>query len=354
MLDLDVMAEGLAKALADLVHLGLPSGGMGEGLKQEDAKRVAALNTLVQLALGPGGSFLGSAWVVVLRTLSSLQAAQVGPLEWHEWQGWDRAGVAAAHASLTLLDAHAWSHTKKEVCKPHTWPGPVPWHCMSCTVSVLGVGGGLGINSMSHKCWVQPCQSLTRISAHQDTSLSVPHSMCVLHRKLPQDAEPLQPGWILLWPIPPTAALPKPTAIRRHPCLRARLPWSPPPSPQTPGGLGEASASPRGTSPGASRRGEPSRSCCPGSGCPALKKLQMARYVFVGSWLLQGLTALGVWGLGFRVWGLELSVEALGMRSHRRGSSMLCWTHRHENGLSCCTDRYGTGSPPGKVWSMHT
>ena len=77
MLDLDVMAEGLAKALADLVHLGVASGGMGEGLKQEDAKRVAALNTLVQLALGPGGSFLGSAWVVVLRTLSGLQAAQV-------------------------------------------------------------------------------------------------------------------------------------------------------------------------------------------------------------------------------------------------------------------------------------
>ena len=59
------------------MHIGTPSAGVGEGLKQEDAKRTAALRTLVQLALGPGGSFLGSAWVVVLRTLSSLQSAQV-------------------------------------------------------------------------------------------------------------------------------------------------------------------------------------------------------------------------------------------------------------------------------------
>ena len=89
MLDLDVMAEGLAKALADLVHLGVASGGMGEGLKQEDAKRVAALNTLVKLALGPGGSFLGSAWVVVLRTLSGLQAAQVSLCAGSRVEGWN-------------------------------------------------------------------------------------------------------------------------------------------------------------------------------------------------------------------------------------------------------------------------
>ena len=63
------------------VHIGSPSAGIGEGLKQEDAKRCAALRTLVQLALGPGGSFLGSAWVVVLRTLSSLQSAQVSTQE---------------------------------------------------------------------------------------------------------------------------------------------------------------------------------------------------------------------------------------------------------------------------------
>lgn len=42
-----------------------------------DAKRVAALERLTELASGPSASFLGSGWVRILRTLSALEALVV-------------------------------------------------------------------------------------------------------------------------------------------------------------------------------------------------------------------------------------------------------------------------------------
>ena len=42
-----------------------------------EAKQVAALEGLLQLAMGPRAGLLGSGWVLVLRTLSALEALQV-------------------------------------------------------------------------------------------------------------------------------------------------------------------------------------------------------------------------------------------------------------------------------------
>lgn len=43
-----------------------------------EAKQVVALETLLQVASGPRAGLLGSGWVLLLRTLSSLESLQVG------------------------------------------------------------------------------------------------------------------------------------------------------------------------------------------------------------------------------------------------------------------------------------
>lgn len=72
-LGLERLTESLVDALAQAAGVSQPAqpGTPGE------AKQVAALEALLQLAMGPRAGLLGSGWVVVLRTLSALEALQV-------------------------------------------------------------------------------------------------------------------------------------------------------------------------------------------------------------------------------------------------------------------------------------
>lgn len=70
---LENLCENLIAALATAtgVHTPAPPGSPAE------SKQVAALAALVALAAGPEAALLGSGWVIILRTLSAVEALQV-------------------------------------------------------------------------------------------------------------------------------------------------------------------------------------------------------------------------------------------------------------------------------------
>ena len=72
-LGLEKLTETLVGALAEAAGVSQPA---PPGTPAE-AKQVAALEALLQLAMGPRAGLLGSGWVLVLRTLSALEALQV-------------------------------------------------------------------------------------------------------------------------------------------------------------------------------------------------------------------------------------------------------------------------------------
>lgn len=72
-LGLEKLTEALIGALAEAAGVSQPA---APGTPAE-AKQVAALEGLLQLAMGPRAGLLGSGWVLVLRTLSALEALQV-------------------------------------------------------------------------------------------------------------------------------------------------------------------------------------------------------------------------------------------------------------------------------------
>ena len=67
------LTESLVDALAQAAGVSKPA----QPGTPAEAKQVAALEALLQLAMGPRAGLLGSGWVLVLRTLSALQALQV-------------------------------------------------------------------------------------------------------------------------------------------------------------------------------------------------------------------------------------------------------------------------------------
>ena len=73
LLGLDQWCLALVTALSEVISVGSPAapGTPAEG------KQLAAFQVLVSLAGGAEASLLGSAWVIVMRCLSSLQALQV-------------------------------------------------------------------------------------------------------------------------------------------------------------------------------------------------------------------------------------------------------------------------------------
>ncbi len=72
-LGLERLTESLVDALAQAAGVSKPA----QPGTPAEAKQVAALEALLQLAMGPRAGLLGSGWVLVLRTLSALQALQV-------------------------------------------------------------------------------------------------------------------------------------------------------------------------------------------------------------------------------------------------------------------------------------
>ena len=78
-LGLERLTEALIGALAEAAGVSQPA----QPGTPAEAKQVAALEGLLQLATGPRAGLLGSGWVLVLRTLSALEALQVsqaGPI----------------------------------------------------------------------------------------------------------------------------------------------------------------------------------------------------------------------------------------------------------------------------------
>ena len=73
-LGLERLTESLVEALAQAAGVPQPA----QPGTPAEAKQVAALEALLQLAMGPRAGLLGSGWVLVLRTLSALEALQVG------------------------------------------------------------------------------------------------------------------------------------------------------------------------------------------------------------------------------------------------------------------------------------
>lgn len=74
---LDRLCEDLIAALAAAAgaHTPAPSGSPAE------SKQVAALAALVSLGVGPSAALIGSGWVIILRTLSAVDALQVTVVE---------------------------------------------------------------------------------------------------------------------------------------------------------------------------------------------------------------------------------------------------------------------------------
>ena len=72
-LGLERLTESLVDALAQAAGVSKPA----QPGTPAEAKQVAALEALLQLAMGPRAGLLGSGWVLLLRTLSALQALQV-------------------------------------------------------------------------------------------------------------------------------------------------------------------------------------------------------------------------------------------------------------------------------------
>lgn len=71
-LGLERLTESLVDALAQAAGVSQPA----QPGTPAEAKQVAALEALLQLAMGPRAGLLGSGWVLVLRTLSALEALQ--------------------------------------------------------------------------------------------------------------------------------------------------------------------------------------------------------------------------------------------------------------------------------------
>lgn len=71
-LGLERLTESLVDALAQAAGVSKPA----QPGTPAEAKQVAALEALLQLAMGPRAGLLGSGWVLLLRTLSALQALQ--------------------------------------------------------------------------------------------------------------------------------------------------------------------------------------------------------------------------------------------------------------------------------------
>ena len=84
-LGLESVTESLIEVLAQAAGVSQPA----QPGTPAEAKQVAALEALLQLAMGPRAGLLGSGWVLVLRTLSALEALQV-------------RGVFRMHAELWL------------------------------------------------------------------------------------------------------------------------------------------------------------------------------------------------------------------------------------------------------------
>lgn len=72
-LGLEKLTEALVGALAEAAGVSKPA----QPGTPAEAKQVAALEALLQLATGPRAGLLGTGWVLVLRTLSALEALQV-------------------------------------------------------------------------------------------------------------------------------------------------------------------------------------------------------------------------------------------------------------------------------------
>ena len=77
MLGLDQLSEALVVSLAAASGVDSPS---PEGSAAE-AKELAALSALISLASSREAGFLGSGWVTILRTLSSLDLLKVYTLD---------------------------------------------------------------------------------------------------------------------------------------------------------------------------------------------------------------------------------------------------------------------------------
>ena len=91
-LGLEKLTEALIGALGEAAGVSQPA---HPGTPAE-AKQVAALEGLLQLAIGPRAGLLGSGWVLVLRTLSALEALQVAFLS----RDRRRASLLMVHASV--------------------------------------------------------------------------------------------------------------------------------------------------------------------------------------------------------------------------------------------------------------
>lgn len=72
-LGLDRLTEKLVEAVAGAAGVAAPA----QPGTPAEAKQVVALETLLQVASGPRAGLLGSSWVLLLRTLSELEALQV-------------------------------------------------------------------------------------------------------------------------------------------------------------------------------------------------------------------------------------------------------------------------------------
>lgn len=72
-LGLDKLTEQLVGAVAQAAGVSEPA----QPGTPAEAKQVVALETLLQVASGPRAGLLGSGWVLLLRTLSSLESLQV-------------------------------------------------------------------------------------------------------------------------------------------------------------------------------------------------------------------------------------------------------------------------------------
>ena len=75
MLGLDQLTEGLLVSLAAATGVSRPA----QPGSAAEAKQLAALAALVALASGSEAGFLGSGWLIVLRTLSALDSLKVAP-----------------------------------------------------------------------------------------------------------------------------------------------------------------------------------------------------------------------------------------------------------------------------------
>ena len=75
MLGLDQLTEGLLVSLAAATGVSRPA----QPGSAAEAKQLAALAALVALASGGEAGFLGSGWLIVLRTLSALDSLKVAP-----------------------------------------------------------------------------------------------------------------------------------------------------------------------------------------------------------------------------------------------------------------------------------